>query len=119
MQYSAGRGNRVFPKGAKKAGRGQLQRIAQSVAVAPLGGDPLAVIVVEVEVARQCFAGKRIWIAAVAFPLRGAQEADRHDSKRLGAEGGRCDDARAVDAVALQQPGATVAGHEVISLTGQ
>nr|WP_010210219.1 hypothetical protein [Pseudomonas syringae group genomosp. 3] len=30
---------------------------------------PLAVIVVQVEVARQFFAGKPIWIATVAFPL--------------------------------------------------
>jgi hypothetical protein len=34
-----------------------LQRIAQAVAVTPLGGDPLAVIVIKVEVARQFVGG--------------------------------------------------------------
>ena len=35
-------------------------------------------------------------------------------SKRLGAEGGRGDDACAADTATLQQSGATVACHEVV-----
>jgi len=70
MQHRAGYGGRVLQKGAEKAHCGQLQRIAQAGAVAPLSGDPNAVVIVQVEVARQLFAGKGIWIAVVAFPMR-------------------------------------------------
>ncbi len=40
-------------------------------------------------------------------------------SKRLGAEGGRRDDACAPDAAMLQQPGPPVARHQVVGLAGQ
>ena len=83
MQYRAGHGGWVFQEGAEKAHCRQLQRVAQAVAVAPLGGDPLTVIIVQVEVACQFVAGERVWIAAVAFPLCGGQEADRHGVKAL------------------------------------
>lgn len=59
----------------------QLQRVAEAAAVAPLGGNPFAVIVIQVEVARQLFAGKCLWTAVLASPLRGGQEADRHGVK--------------------------------------
>jgi len=39
-------------------------------------------------------------------------------SKRLGADGGRRDDACAPDAAMLQQPGPPVARHQVIGLSG-
>jgi hypothetical protein len=57
MPHRAGHGGRVFQEGAKETYRRQLQRIAQAVAVTPLGGDPLAVIVIKVEVARQFVGG--------------------------------------------------------------
>lgn len=76
-----GTAGRIILEGAEKARCRQLERVAQAGAVAMLGGDPLAVIVVQVEVARQFFVGKHLWIAAVAFPLRGGQEAGRHGVK--------------------------------------
>ena len=69
MQDRSGYGNRIFQKAAEKAYRRQLQRITKAVAVAPLGGDPLAVLVVQMEVARQLLAGKRYWIAAIALAV--------------------------------------------------
>lgn len=90
-----------------------------SVSGIPLDAYEYVVIVVQVEVARQFFSGKRVWVAAVAFPLRRGQEADRHGSKRFGAEGSRRDDARAPNAAALQQPGAAVARHQVVGLAAQ
>ncbi|MBU2768239.1 MAG: hypothetical protein ACYDC7_09095 [Acidithiobacillus ferrivorans] len=50
-----------------------VDELAVAVAGANLGR--------EVKVARQFVAGQRVWIAAVAFPLRSGQEADRHGVK--------------------------------------
>ena len=62
----------------------------------------------------------RIRLPGAAFPLRGEQEADAGmASKRLGAEDGWGDDARAANAAALQQPGTAIAGDQVVSLTCQ
>ncbi|CAE6876144.1 hypothetical protein R69746_08793 [Paraburkholderia aspalathi] len=87
LQNCVGYRRWVFQKRAEEAYRRQLQRIAQATAVAPLGSDPLAVIVIEVEVPRQFVGGKRLWIAAVAFPLCGGQEADRHGVNPLRCRG--------------------------------
>lgn len=69
---------RVFEKRTQETYCRQLQRITQATAVAPLGSDPLAVVVIEVEIPRQFIGGKRLRISAVAFPLCGGQKADRH-----------------------------------------
>ncbi|RMV41427.1 hypothetical protein ALP13_200118 [Pseudomonas syringae pv. maculicola] len=68
------------------------------------------------EVARQFFTGKCLWIASVAFPLRGRQEADGHALQYIGAKSGRGDDPRTADAATLQQPGPSITGYEVVSL---
>ena len=82
-QNRIGHRRRVFQERAQKTHGRQLKRIAQAAAVAPFARDPPAVIVVKVEVTRQFVGAERFWIAAIAFPLRGGQEADRHGIKAL------------------------------------
>ena len=46
MQDRDGHGGRVFEKGSQEARRRELQRIPQAAAIAPLGGDPLSIVIV-------------------------------------------------------------------------
>ena len=78
LQDRVRHGRRVFQEGAEKADRRQLQRITQAMTVTPLGRDPFAILVVQVEITRQLVRREGVRIATVAFPLRGGQEADRH-----------------------------------------
>ena len=53
LQDSGGHGHRVFEEGAQESHRRELQRKTQTAAVAPLAGDPFAIVIVEMEVACQ------------------------------------------------------------------
>jgi hypothetical protein len=72
MQYRTGRGGWIFQEGAEKQAVVKCSALPSRCAIATLGGDPLAVIIVQVEVACQFFAGKGVyvWIAAVPVAYR-------------------------------------------------
>lgn len=76
MQHRDRHGGRVFEEGTQKARRRELQRIAQAAAVAPLGGDPVSIVIVKMEVPSEFVGRQCLRVAAVALLLCGGQEAD-------------------------------------------
>ena len=117
VQDGAGHICRVIEKGAEKSGRGQLQRVAKTTAVAPLVDDPVEIVVVKMKVARQLLGGEGVRVTALAFPLIGCQEVDGHrGSKCFRAKRRWCDDPSTADVHALQEPGAVVAGDQVVGV---
>jgi hypothetical protein len=75
---------RIVQEGAQETYRAQLQGKAQPVGLASLLGNPLTVVVVQMEIAAKFVGGGRSRKAAVTLTLRSGEETDRH-----GRKGGR------------------------------
>jgi hypothetical protein len=83
VQDGAGHGRRDIEKGAKKSGRGQLQRVAKTAAVASFAGDPVEIVVVKMKVARQLLGGEGVRVTAELFALSGRQEVNGHRGSKV------------------------------------
>jgi hypothetical protein len=78
LQHRIGHRQRVFEKGAEKAGGGKLQGKAQPIVIATLGIDSGVVSIVQMEKARQLLGARIARVPTVMGALFGSEEVDGH-----------------------------------------